>query len=162
MKYVCMARSGFLPEFNINAKHVYFNPRFFPTTGSMIYWQVKDDGFHIRPNWRILRSSDDGFHIQPNWRMLRSSDQGRVGRNLTMTGSCASIEGGSGPERPQGRVFCLLQLFPVTLTVKLILKGWGLGRAHLVCCASTQKHWISSLPYLRQINTLIFKHLRRV
>ena len=60
MKYVCMARSGFLPEFNINAKSVYFNPRFFPTTGSMIYWQVKDDGFHIQPNCKMLRSSDQG------------------------------------------------------------------------------------------------------
>ena len=118
MKYVCMVRSAFLPEFNINAKSVYFNPRFFPTTGSMIYWQVKDDG----------------FHIQPNWRMLRSSDQGRLGRSLTMTGSCAWIEVGSGPERPQGRVFCLPQLFPVTLTVKLILKGWG----GLIWCAVHQ------------------------
>ena len=51
-----------------------------------------------------------------------------------MTGSCASIEGGSGPERPQGRVFCLPQLFPVTLTVKLILKGWG----GLIWCAVHQ------------------------
>ena len=161
MKYVCMARSGFLPEFNINAKHVYFNPRFFPTTGSMIYWQVKDDGFHIRPNWRILRSSDDGFHIQPNWRMLRSSDQGRVGRNLTMTGSCASIEGGSGPERPQGRVFCLPQLFPVTLTVKLILKGWG----GPIWCAVHQHRNIEfhhTDIWGKSTHWWIFKHLRRV
>ena len=76
MKYVCMARSGFLPEFNINAKSVYFNPRFFPTTGSMIYWQVKDDGFHIQPNWKdakiiwpgkIGKESDDDRVLRLDW-----------------------------------------------------------------------------------------------
>ena len=58
----------------------------------------------------ILTAKYDGFPIQPT--KIRSDDD----RVLCL--DCGGIE----PER-EGGSFCLSQLFPVTLTVKLILKG---------------------------------------
>ena len=95
MKYVCMVRSSFLPdESNINAKRVCFNPRFFNNRVDDILTAKYDGGFPIQPT--KIRSDDD--------------------RVLCL--DCDGIE----PER-EGGSFCLSQLFPVTLTVKLILKG---------------------------------------